>query len=206
MSNTPTEELPRESPPAPVAPPDKPLYRRMELAANFAIVVVAVLLSAVLVKKFLLSESPAKQPTSTIKVGTQMTLPGVDWQESSKTALLFLSPRCGACTDDAPFYRQLAERSTIPGAPRMVTVFAGDMDSARQYLEELELPTTAVVRANPQETGVKSTPTLLVVDRSGKVVGSWRGKLPEEKQGEVFKHFPPDGQASLTASPVAPPG
>lgn len=203
MSVETTEEPPVQSPPVAADRAVRPIYRRVELATNVAILVVAVLLSAVLVKKYLISEAPAKRGSSTISAGTPVAIPGLSFGESDKTLLIFLSEGCHFCTESAPFYRRLAERSGRAGAPRVVAVFPREPEAGRHYLADLGVPLETVVQASSKTTGVRSTPTLLLVDRSGRVVQSWRGMLPEERQGEVLQHFPPAAHAGLAGCPIA---
>lgn len=178
----------------PVSPPDapgKPLFRWIEMAANLAILVVAVLLSVVLVKKYLFPDSHVSQGPAVVEPGTPISVPGINWQEADKTLLLFLSENCHYCVESSPFYRRLAELSTKPGAPRVVVVFPGEAEAGRRFLSELEIPLATVVQASSRVTGVRATPTVLLVDRSGHVAASWRGKLSEKREKEILRHFTP---------------
>lgn len=88
---------------------------KIETAANIATLCTALLVSAVLVKTYLLpSQSrnvlPARLPVSaneSVVVGTSLSdrVPGVDWNKDGQTLLLALSTGCHYCTESAPFFR-----------------------------------------------------------------------------------------------------
>src|SRR5689334_9402047 len=82
------------------------LRRHIELVANIAIIVVAVLLCVVLVKRFVFPPTQT-QLSPGIVAGTPVAIPNVDWSKSDRTLVLALQKDCHFCTDSAPFYRTL---------------------------------------------------------------------------------------------------
>lgn len=168
------------------------LYKKIELLANIAIIAVALLLGAVLVNRYLLSDS--KQPnivesSRKIKPGTVLSLAGVEWGKSQRTLLMALSTTCRYCTESAPFYQKLVnERARYPNA-RVVAVFPQVIEEAQKYLDEHGVKVDEVRQAAPAEIGVSGTPTLILVSPTGVVVESWVGKLPSAKEVEVLNRF-----------------
>src|SRR2546421_11167261 len=85
----------------------------IELAANIAIVVVAVLLCVVLVKNQFVSSPKLNSgddhqiPNKEARLREKMNLPEIDWQKNGQTLLLALSTTCHYCSESAAFYRQL---------------------------------------------------------------------------------------------------
>lgn len=160
------------------------LTRKLEVGANVAIIVVALLIGAVVVKKFLLAPEP---PTREISAGTRVALPGVDWGGSQKTLVLVLQKGCHFCSESAPFYQRLVrETSGLPGL-RLMAVLPQRADEAKEYLSEINVPVQDVRQAPPKALGVSGTPTLILVDDRGVVLKSWVGKLPAEQEAEVLK-------------------
>lgn len=162
------------------------LIKKTELVANVAIIVVAILLAVVLVRSFLYSGSQrqSQAPTATIQPGTQLMLPGIDWKANGRTLVLALSTECHFCSESAPFYRQLSkQRSDVL---RLVAVFPQPIDQSQAYLTQLGVATDEVRQAPLSTLNVSATPTLVLADDQGKVISSWRGKLPAENEGEVF--------------------
>lgn len=162
-------------------------HKRVELLANVAIVVVAVLLGVVLVRRYLLPASPPPSPAAAarIKPGTRLSVPGVDWGGSRQTLLLVLSTDCRYCTESAPFYQRLAREKAGRADVRLLAVLPQSVEESRKYLGEHGVAADDVRQTAPKELGVAGTPTLVLVDQTGAVVESWVGRLPPAKEDEV---------------------
>jgi hypothetical protein len=149
-------------------------------------VVVSLLLSVVLVKQFLLP--PRARPTAgpETAVGTNMksSLRGVDWGKNGRTLILAISTRCHFCSDSVPFFKRI-ERER-PKDVKLLAVLPQPVDEARKYLDDEGVHVDEVRQAAPQSIGVAGTPTLLLVDASGKVSDVWRGKLRPDDEEEVI--------------------
>ncbi|HKP73055.1 MAG TPA: redoxin family protein [Pyrinomonadaceae bacterium] len=167
------------------------LHKRVELLANVAIVVVAVLLAVVLVQRYLLPAAPAPEnaETAQLKPGTKLTLP-VDWGGNKQTLLMVLSTNCHFCTESAPFYQRLAEEKAKHGwNVRMVAVMPQSIDESQKYLKEHGVSVDEIKQAQPTAIGVRGTPTLIMVDGQGAVVEAWVGKLPTSEEVKVLNRF-----------------
>lgn len=164
-------------------------YKRVELLANIAIIVVALLIGVVLVRRYLLPvpTDVGHAEVAQVKPGTRLSLPGLDWGKSDKTLLLVLSADCRYCTESAPFYRRLAEQRGGRQDVRLIAVLPQGVGTARQYLGGLGVAVDEIAQATPAALNARATPTLIVVDRTGSVVQSWVGMLPAEKEAEVVR-------------------
>ncbi|HEX8071896.1 MAG TPA: hypothetical protein VF546_18255 [Pyrinomonadaceae bacterium] len=161
-----------------------------DLLANIAIIVVAILLSVVLVKNYLLHKTPVSNVNNPSRqsverrVGERVALPRTEWQKSGRTLLLALSTTCHFCSDSGPFYQQLAkERSSDT---RLVAVLPQPENAGKSYLSKLGVPVDDVQQASLDSLGARGTPTLLLVDSGGQVLDSWVGKLPASEEAEVL--------------------
>ena len=166
--------------------------KKVEVAANVAIIVVALLLGAVLVRQYLLpGRTPqpqvarAERPTP----GTKLTLPGVDWGRSRQTLVMVLSTNCHFCTESAPFYQRLAREKAGHDDVRLLAVLPQSVEEAQRYLGEHGVVVSEVRQSPPDAVGVRGTPTLIIVDSAGSVVESWVGKIPAEKEAEVLSRI-----------------
>lgn len=165
------------------------LRKRIELAANLAIIIVAVLIGLVLVKNYLLSNSSAPGAGDyRVPAGTRVPLPSVDWSGNGRTLLLVLQKGCHFCTESAPFYKELAGRAA-QGKVRLVAVLPQETADAKQYLNSLQIPIDDVRQSSLDALGVRGTPTLILVDARGTVEDSWVGKLPAEREAEVLRRI-----------------
>lgn len=160
--------------------------RVLEITINIAIVVVAI----IVVRNLVLSRWQSKPDLAGPKVGAVVSLPGVNWAHAT-TLVLVLQKRCRFCEASAPFYKKLQEVKS-PGQ-RMLPVIPGETLDTTHYLAQHGIVVDQVVNGSLSELGVMFTPTLLLVDETGKVMEAWAGQLDASKEAEVFKR--------LTSSP-----
>jgi len=185
------------------------LSRTVEIATNLSIMVVALIGATVLVKNYLIrpamptatvvrqGERPAPgdaqrtdRPASTgPAVGTQIALPGVNWSDSDQTVVLALSNKCHFCTESAPFYQKLTRELADQKKVRVLAVFPQNTDEGKKYLDGLNVPIAEVEQATLDSLGVRGTPTLVIVDKSGTVQQSWVGRLTAERETEVLSRI-----------------
>ena len=164
-----------------------PIYKKIELVANIAIILVALVICAVVVQKYFLSGNRVGEPP-VIKVGTKVALPGVDWAQNHKTLLMVLQKGCHFCTESAPFYQRLVQETANKGV-KLVAVLPHPEAEARDYLQTLSVPIADVRQAPLGSINVAGTPTLILVDDKGQVAAAWVGKLPGEAESEVLKRL-----------------
>jgi hypothetical protein len=179
------------------------LSRGVEIATNLSIIVVALIGATVLVKNYLLGLSgptvSGGPPTAAARnapgtrempkgpaEGTQISVPGVTWGESEETIVLALSNKCHFCTESAPFYQQLTREMAKRKGVRVVAVFPQETEVAKKYLDEIGVSIGEVKQVTLDTLGVRGTPTLVIVDKSGTVKQSWVGRLNAESESEVF--------------------
>lgn len=168
------------------------IVKKTEILANVAIIVVALLLGGVLVKRYLLPNNEAAtagRPDPRIPAGTKATLPGVDWAKNGRTLLLVLSRDCRYCTESAPFYQRLTRETAGHPDIHMIALFPQEVAEGRKYLDDLGITVHEVRQAAPSSTGAGVTPTLILVDGSGVVQNSWVGKLAAPEESEVLNRL-----------------
>jgi thioredoxin-related protein len=160
------------------------LTGKLKVGADIAIIIVALILGAVVVKKYLFPPPPQALPE--ISSGTKVSLPGVDWGQNGKTLVLVLQEGCHFCSQSAPFYQRLVQETSGQPGFHIVAVLPQKVDDAREYLSELNVPVQDVRQSQLDDLGVSGTPTLILVDNHGTVIKSWLGQLPTEKEKEVL--------------------
>jgi hypothetical protein len=119
--------------------------------------------------------------------GAQIELQGVEWARGDRTLLLVVSQGCRFCTESARFYRRLAREASERGGVQLVAVVPQDVATGRGYLKELGVDIGEVHSAPLDTLGVQGTPTLILVDRAGRVVDSWAGQLPPDREEQVVE-------------------
>lgn len=165
------------------------IYKKVELTANVAIIIVAVLLGYFLVQQFT-SPNPNKsqQPPKEIVRGTKIDLPNVDLQSNGKTILLVMQKSCHFCTESMPFYKNLIQRASEKGV-KVIAVLPDSIEQSNQYLNEHGIKVNEVRQSSLSSVDVEGTPTLIMLNQKGEVSNSWVGKLPSEKEQEVINQL-----------------
>lgn len=159
------------------------LHKRIELLANVAIIVVAILIGVVLVQRFFFAGTV--QPSKQIAIGSKVSLPGVEWDKNGKTLVLVLQKGCRFCSESAPFYQRLAQATAAKGV-KLIAVLPQSTDEGHEYLNTLSVPIIDIRQASLSSLNVSGTPTLILVNDKGEVAASWVGKLPSDKESEVL--------------------
>jgi thioredoxin-related protein len=175
------------------------LTKKIEVSANIAIIVVAILLCVLLVRKYFLpSQTPAQtqaqaqaraQVPPTIPAGTKVPMTGVDWSKNGKTLLLVLQKGCRFCSESAPFYQRLVRETSEHSDVQLVAALPQDVNEGKQYLSDLGVQVNEVKQASLSSIGVMATPTILLVDKNGVITESWIGKLPPDGEASVLSHL-----------------
>lgn len=166
------------------------LSRKIEVIANIAIIVVAILLGFVLVKTYFwpTSKDAVARPPVNI-VGQKLSLPDVDWSKNGRTLVLVLQSNCRFCTDDAPFYRELLKRQAAQPGLKLLAVLPDSIDAAKAYLGSLGVTIDEIRQSSLKSIGVAGTPALLMVDSNGVVTDAWMGRLDSAGEAEVISRF-----------------
>ncbi|SPF53650.1 exported hypothetical protein [Candidatus Sulfopaludibacter sp. SbA4] len=168
------------------------LPTKIQTTADLATIGVAVLLSAVLIKVYLVPASsprvpPAAPPAvAATSVGSSLKgqLPGVDWSKNGRTLVLAISTQCHFCKESTPFYRRLEQE--VGKVVKMVAVLPQPAHEAEQYLKDEGVQVDQVKQVSLGTIGVRGTPTILLVDSKGVVTKVWTGKLKAEEQEQVL--------------------
>jgi len=96
--------------------------------------------------------------------------------------VVFVKSTCPYCTASAAFYRALAAE-LVP----LVVVSAEPEGVTRAYLRKLQVEADEVRVVTGAMVRFRVTPSIVTLDREGKVTGSWQGQLPPEQEQDVLK-------------------
>lgn len=149
------------------------------------IVGIAVFLVIVIHTQF---NKPKNQPVSPTAMaealrGRTIQVSGLSFPRSRASVVLVISTNCHFCQDSLPFYRTLS--GDLRGKADLLAVLPQPQPEAAAYLKAAQVEVTQIASASPSQLGVSGTPTLLLLDRSGKVQEVWFGRLDETKQAQV---------------------
>jgi hypothetical protein len=159
----------------------KKLKDVLDVTTNVVVVVFAVVAMGVLVKNYF---APRVEKGSTFP-----EIAGADYNQAPRTLVLALNVDCRFCTGSVPFYNRLAEaRRENPGEFNLVAAFINkEGDRVESYAEEKRLSVPTLSGVDLDKLGIRTTPTLVLVDNTGKVLDSWPGALQPDGEREVFE-------------------
>ncbi len=112
--------------------------------------------------------------------------PALGFHSADKTLVMVTASGCHYCAESLPFYRQLVPLAHESGV-RVVAIAFEPVANNRTYLSANGVAIEAVVSAHESGFRPTPTPTLLLVNRKGKVLRVWAGLLQEQQQAEVRK-------------------
>jgi hypothetical protein len=157
--------------------------KRLDLIANVAVIVTSVALLGFLGNSWYESHHAPQSRVAQVLIGSTVHLTGVDFTRQDKTLVIAISSTCHFCQESQPFYRQLAK---TPGlVDNLVAVLPMPQHEAEDYVHASISPSLKAVSASLDAMGVTGTPTLLLVDRHGKVIKTWVGKLDDSAKKQV---------------------
>ena len=148
--------------------------KRLETIANIAVIVAALVLVVFVGRQEWERHRAARTPAERL-VGTRVQLPGIQFGGQNKTLVIAISANCHFCRDSEPFYKQLVAQTQ--GRLQVVAVLPQPQTEAENYVHNAIAPSVHVVSSQLNAIGVIGTPTLLLVDGSGKVRKAWVGFL-----------------------------
>ncbi len=157
---------------------------KLEAIANVTVIVVALAAGYVTLREKMVSP---RIPRAVASGDHLASLPGVDWSRHRRTLVLALNSGCHYCQDSVPFYQRLSQGRPAGGDDlEIVAVFPNDAGAVRQLVKDEGLVIRSVPALPLEKLGIVSVPTLLLVDREGRVERSWVGLLTPRQELDVL--------------------
>lgn len=158
--------------------------RLVNIGLNLASIAVLAVLIVLLVKRFL----PSAQPANRLAIGGTLRLPASSFtkkEERDLSLILFLKVGCPWCETNAPFYRALSEADS-DNRVHLIAMFPQPVVESKIFLASNGIAIFDVRQGDIAGLGVTGTPTLAVVDSSGKIRSLWVGALSAERQADLL--------------------
>jgi len=163
----------------------------IEKVANLVVIGVAVVVVGLNAYDRLVPRQDMHQVRAQALVGKTLPLPPAVNVGSQVTAVLFISKNCQFCAQSMPFYTQVSSlRTRQSGAFRLLAVTPSGRETTaedEQYLAEHHVAVDGISQLQFNTLGIYGTPTLALLDGSGRVFKAWTGKLPSGTEGEIIK-------------------
>jgi len=160
------------------------MRKYLDIVSNIVVIVVGIVVVGVVATKY---SGLGKLP-ETLKPGAHMPLAELQMPEKPRTLLIFLRKGCHFCEDSLPFYKRLeADLGLARERVNILALFPDSAADAAAVLKGANLEIGYRAAVNFSRFGVSGTPTLVLVDQTGKLTQSWVGKLGGQQEGDV-KH------------------
>lgn len=170
----------------------KEIHRKLEIAANIAIIVAATVLVGGIAARYFSSHETSKTLPDPIPRRSvpdkQARFPLVDFDltKSEKHLVLAFSTRCRFCRESTDLYRRIAERKAQKNELRLIVVSYQPIDEVKSYFKEKAIDVDGFVQSELAAVSISGTPTLVLVGADGSVVDSWVGKLLPDAEEELM--------------------
>jgi hypothetical protein len=169
----------------------------LDTAANLCIILTCVLFAAVITSMYAKAPNRTTGPRTANQVPTYAIgdvvggIAGLTF-DAERSLLVVFRSACQLCTDSMPFYRRVADGvSRTAGTQRIqfVGVTIDPLAVGSSYLTTHRLHLSKVVATTRASLRAGGTPTLLLVDRSGRIKRIWIGRLSADQEREVLDDF-----------------
>jgi hypothetical protein len=118
---------------------------------------------------------------------TLAPLPGYMWSSSPKTLVIAIRKGCPYCDASMPFYKQLGEqeKSNVLHA-HVLVVMPNDASYGSRLLEKNDVEVQGIFGQKLAALNVSGTPTVLLLDSSGRIEREWIGQLTPRGEKDVM--------------------
>jgi hypothetical protein len=164
------------------------MEKKLALASNIAILVLAVVLSVILIRNEFVRYTTLRSEGNFTPLQSLVGKPfpiSEPWEHSRNTIVLALQVGCHFCSASAPFYQMLIRNASLKET-EIVAMMPNSVSEGEQYLKKLNLDIRHVEQVDLRRIAVDGTPTLFLVNRTGIVVGVWQGQLNDTDQRGVL--------------------
>jgi hypothetical protein len=108
--------------------------------------------------------------------------PGLSFEEAPQTLVIYLQSTCRFCTASMGFYQGLNDsRRRVP----LVVVGFEAQSVLNDYVTSHGFAPDRIVTVPASTLRFGGTPTLALVDRTGRIGAIWRGQLKSDEEAEV---------------------
>src|ERR1039457_255795 len=159
--------------------------KTFEWVLNIASLACIVMVLGVGAHRFFSTKPDSISETSELAKGAQVNLPNVNWAENRSTLIMALAVGCHYCKESAGFYRSLIESNTN-NSFHPIAVLPQEVPESRKYLAAEGIKISDVHQDNLARLGINGTPTLILVNSSGRIDSAWIGKLSSDQEAQVY--------------------
>jgi peroxiredoxin len=159
------------------------LTRKLEILSNVAVTIAAIAVCVTLARQYFPGEVPGSPESFQ---GKSVNMASITATPGNRNVVLALSQTCRFCEQEMPFYRNLSALAAR-AKTHVYAVFPPSEKESDKYLERHSVRTDGVTSTALDAIGVRGTPTLLLIDATGKIERAWVGALTDAQEKEVLQ-------------------
>lgn len=163
---------------------------KLERLTYMCLITLCVVSAGTLINRDWLAHKAQKQMESpTTLVGKKLDIPGVTWNSSQISAVVFLSTECRYCEASMPFYRRLINEhhQAANGKVSLVAISLEPSDYVKTHLASEQVQFDHVYQMETPNKLLHGTPTFLIVDKNGVIQRAAFGELPASREDEMLQ-------------------
>jgi thioredoxin-related protein len=160
----------------------------LERTANIVLIICALAMGGASAKQFWRG-SPVNAARDVYSIGEKAPLlKNVQYADHDETLLMFINSECQYCTASMSFYKRMTEaQRQAGGALQFVALSTEESASLQAYLDKHGLVVDSAVSVDTSGLKFRSTPTLIAVNRDGRVLNEWVGQIASAREEEVME-------------------
>lgn len=165
----------------------KSVRESLEVLTNAALLTVCLTFLALVARTFVFSPSRSQHGGGLHVNETVQRIQGIDFAGAPRTLLLALSSECDFCSSSIDFYNKLIKTpDSVARKVNIVAVFPQRDEIVKKYLIEKQMLVTAVAGVDLSALRVNGTPSIILVDKTGRILEVWTGKLSAESERSLL--------------------
>lgn len=155
----------------------------LERVSNLAITVTCIVILSAVARNWY--SGPDRASVTGYRVNDQVRGINPDvYRGSERTLLLFVRSTCHFCTASMDLYRRVVDAAGH--STRIVAVGPETQETLRKYFADNHVAISAAVNSSFTTALISATPTLLLVNGSGRILNIWVGQLPKPDEDRVM--------------------
>lgn len=163
------------------------LRTALEAVTNTAVLMALIIAGTVFTWNYIPHRSVTKLQSGLQKGKPLARLPGYDYATSSRTLIIAMKPACDRCNESIRLYNQFKDIQNLNDkSTTLLAVFPEPREEVEHYTRQNQLMVDAMPGVSLTAINVRTTPTIVLVDNSGKILNFWVGKLSLEDEQEVI--------------------
>lgn len=161
--------------------------RYSSIAAGLAIILVFIVIAGLLVQGYVRRSWQEEQLQAAQEIALA-SIPRINLGDYQKTLVLVLNVDCGFCSRSVPFYQRIIQAAALNGnKTQIIALFPNTEPDVSTYIARNRLTCRYLHGVDFLKFGVIGTPTVLLADKDGKIIRSWKGQLPTDQEDEVLQ-------------------